>query len=405
MKILALISISRLAVVLLQLACVKIYSNYLSNHELGIYYFLIALSYSLNALLFVPIDYYQQSKIYVFIKEGVSLRSIFLLNKRFLKLFLSICGILTLVLLTFDISYAKNTIMAIGLALSIYLGNSLKGILNNLENRSLVAGVMAFEALLKFCVLYLIAIFFVANSATLISSTIIATTVAMLPLIYYVRKLNVFQTGRIERINGRDVFIFALPIAIGAIFNLLQLQSYRIVLVPLGMAEMVGVFATVAGIGQAGMGAVIAVYSQIFLPSVYKSEGRYIGPYIRNGLLLYVFVILICFFTAPLVVPLFTKDEFKPFAYLIIYGVLIEMGNFVIGALGILLSITNQTKKGLLGAYVSMLVMVVCFLVLYSTGDINEFTIGLPLVLSQLVAALVLYWIVIIKKINHSGNA
>jgi O-antigen/teichoic acid export membrane protein len=398
MKILALISISRLAVVLLQLACVKIYSNYLSSYELGIYYFLITISYSINALLLVPLDYYQQSKIYVFIKEGVSLKSLVSLNKQFLKSFLSICGIFILVLLTFDTSYAKNTIMAIGLALSIYFGNSLKGIFNNLEHRSLVAGVMAFEALLKLSVFYLIAIFFAANSATLICSAIIATIVAMLPLIYFFRKLSVFHTGRIERINGRDVFIFALPIAIGAIFNLLQLQSYRIVLVSLGMAEMVGVFAIVAGIGQAGMGAVIAIYSQIFLPSVYKTEGRYIGPYIRNGLLLYAFVVLICLLTAPLLVPLLTKDEFKPFAYLIIYGVLIEMGNFIIGALGVLLSINNQTKKGLLGAYVSMLVMVVCFFVLYSTGDINEFTIGLPLVLSQLAAALILYWSVIINN-------
>ena len=67
MKDFLFIAFSRAVIVGAQLVYVKLYSNFLSNHELGLYFFLNTVSYSLNAFLFVPIDYYQQAKLYGFV--------------------------------------------------------------------------------------------------------------------------------------------------------------------------------------------------------------------------------------------------------------------------------------------------------------------------------------------------
>jgi O-antigen/teichoic acid export membrane protein len=272
--------------------------------------------------------------------------------------------------------------------------NSLKGALNNLEHRSLVALVMAFEALLKVGCLYSSAFLFKVDSFILIGCSIIATIIASIPLIYFTRKEEAFNLERVEQIKGLDVFKFALPITIGAVLNWLQLQGYRMVLVPLGFSEMVGIYSTVSGIGQAGMGAAIAIYSQMYTPKLYKSEGAFLSQYIRYGLFLICSVILLCVFGAPVLIHLLTKDEFLPYSFLVIYGVLTEAGNFILGTLGIFLSIKNNTKMGLIAGYVSVIVMLACFSILYYSANISAYTIGLPLVISQIFAATILYRII-----------
>jgi len=375
--------LSRVVVIAAQLAYVKIYSNSLSSHELGLYYFFITSSYSINAFFLVPLDYYQQSKLYKFISDQVSFKSLY-------WVFACICGLSVLMQLV-QPSYVVFTVMAGLLAVFIYLGNAFKGVLNNLENQGYVAVVMALEALLKVGVFYCFLMVMPGKATTLIGSAILALFITLIPLVFAARKLKNFRSGRIINIDTVDVFRFALPISIGAVLNWLQLQGYRMVLVPFGYAEMVGIYATVSGIGNAGMGAAAAVYGQIFIPRIYKTNGIYTKTYIRNALLLSFAILCFCALLSGLIVEVLTKHDFRQYSFLILYGVAAEAGNFLIGAISTHLTIANETKKLLVASAAGLATMIICFGFLYLFWEINIYTIGLPIVSSQLMAAIAIY--------------
>src|SRR3954470_1701630 len=98
--------VSRIVVIGAQLGYVKLYSNRLDNHELGLYFFLFTVSYSLNAFLFVPLDYYQQSKIYNYLRSDISLKSLFTFNRKCLTWVALLTLGLVVVLLPFRVDLA-----------------------------------------------------------------------------------------------------------------------------------------------------------------------------------------------------------------------------------------------------------------------------------------------------------
>ena len=55
--------VSRAAIVVLQVGFIKSYASVLTPKELGIYFYVSTVSYVLNALYFVPLDYHWQSNI------------------------------------------------------------------------------------------------------------------------------------------------------------------------------------------------------------------------------------------------------------------------------------------------------------------------------------------------------
>src|SRR5450830_1408242 len=128
----ALISIARLAIILGQLGYVKLYSNLLSNFELGTYFFLLTVSYSINAFLLIPVDYYQQSKIQNYWKTQRSLRIFLTFNKKILS-FVSLATLLVaLIVSIFRSDDFFAIIAASAMAMLIYANQALRNTLNNL---------------------------------------------------------------------------------------------------------------------------------------------------------------------------------------------------------------------------------------------------------------------------------
>ena len=246
------------------------------------------------------------------------------------------------------------------------------------------------EAILKIISFYYAVKYLPANAMTLFSSNILALLLVFILLIYSSKSLRIFRGEAIAEIKIREVFTFSYPISIGAIFNWIQLQGYRMVLVPLGLTEAVGIYATVSNIGIAGMNAYSTIFTQLFMPNVYKTHGVYIKKYLRNVFASIIVVFIVTFICSDLIVKTLTKEAFVKYSNLILYGVVTEAGNFIIGAIGVYLSIINRTILGLKVSVVAITSMLLIFCFIYISGYMNVYTIGIPIIVSQIVTSVIL---------------
>ena len=87
---------SRLVVIVSQLIMIKLYTVNLPIDQIGIYFFCLAVSYSANTLIFIPLDYYQQANLRRILGLTGSVRSIFDLNLLVMLVF--ICCVLAITL-------------------------------------------------------------------------------------------------------------------------------------------------------------------------------------------------------------------------------------------------------------------------------------------------------------------
>jgi hypothetical protein len=169
----AVISAARILVVVLQLGYVKLYTTSLSNYSLGIYALWCTISYILNAAVFVPIDYYQQANIYPLRAQGKSLMGLVYFNFNVFKWIglTSIVVVLTATL--FKQTLGLYVAAAAGLAVTTYAANALRGVLNNLEHKQVVALVQALEAFGKIIVLLVLISLTGATALQVIGSQVV----------------------------------------------------------------------------------------------------------------------------------------------------------------------------------------------------------------------------------------
>ena len=394
-----LISIARLAIILGQLGYVKLYSNQLSNFELGTYFFLLTVSYSLNAFLLIPVDYYQQSKIQNLWKTQKSLRVFWNFNKRVL-FYLSLAVLVVAVIVgIFRPSVFFSIVTAGAMAMLIYANQALRNTLNNLGHKKLTAGSMVAEAVLKMVLFWLFLMFMPAKGITLLFSGVVALLLVLFFFLWKTDQLNLFMISDVfppEKIKLSRIWNFCLPISICAVFNWVQLQGYRLILVPLGYTEIVGIYSTVSNIGSAVMSASSAIFSQLFVPKIYQSEGKYTGIYIRNALLLVAAVLIGGVVFSDFMVSLLTKESFVKYSWLVFFGIIAEAGNFLIGALSIHVTLTGATKTMLKSSLFGVFFMALVFLAIYYFSTVQVSNVGLPIVISQI--SIVLYMYIVFKK-------
>lgn len=399
------ITFSRALSIVLQLVFLKIYSNYLTVYELGIFYLLMTISYSFNAFFLVPLDYFQQSKLYLLKNEQKSLLSFLHLNLFVLKISLMLLIAMELIIYIVDKNFLLIGALLIIFSLLSYINNLLRGFLNNFEYRRNAIYTLLGESILKIA-LFLIAIRFINASSTLLFFT---TSASMLfisfTLLLMVVKKEEFKHSDKNIFHFKDIYHFAYPISFGAVINWIQLQGYRMLLAPMGHIETIGLYATVANVGHSGMNAASTVYAQLFVPNLYKTHGKDIKQYIQWALLTIIGVFCIGMLFSRELVSLLTNNSFAEYSYLVGYGILAESGNFIIGGLSIYLTIHNLTKKTMIASWIGLVSFILIFAILYFLDSISVWTIGLPIVLSQLFVAIYLYYIVFfiynIKETMH----
>jgi len=388
------ITFSRAFSIVLQLIFLKIYSNYLTVYELGIFYLLMTISYSFNAFFLVPLDYFQQSKLYLLKNEKKSLISFLPLNLFVLKISVMLLIAIELIIYILDKNFLLIGALLIVFSLLSYVNNLLRGFLNNFEYRRNAIYTLLGESILKI-VLFLIAIRFINASSTLLFFTTSASMlfISFILLLIVVKKEE-FKHSDKNIFHLKDIYHFAYPISFGAVINWIQLQGYRMILAPMGHIETIGLYATVANVGHSGMNAASTVYAQLFVPNLYKTHGKDIKRYMQWALVTIIGVLSVGILFSREFVSLLTNNSFAEYSYLIGYGILAESGNFIIGGLSIYLTIHNLTKKTMIASWIGLVSFALIFVALYFLDAISVWTIGLPIVVSQLFVAIYLFYIV-----------
>ena len=173
MKDVALSSIARILVIAIQLINIKLYTHYLDAEQLGMFFFLLTVSYSANALLFVPVDYYQQAKLAEIMKAGGA-RSLLNFNGKLVALYLCFSFVSVTACALIKPSYTVYVALVLVLALALYAVQALRNTLNNLEYRSFVSISFIQEAIVKVLLIYVLFQYFEADESLLLVAGVIS---------------------------------------------------------------------------------------------------------------------------------------------------------------------------------------------------------------------------------------
>jgi O-antigen/teichoic acid export membrane protein len=391
MRDVGLITLARVIVIACQLINIKLFTSHLSIEQLGLYFFLLTISYFANALIFVPIDYWQQANLRKIIEKTGGIRPLLDLNLKLMVACFFTVVVVVVVGTVFYPNYIFHILLAAALSIALYLVQALRNTLNNLEHKAVVSFSLVQEAVIKILVFLLLVKYFQPNELLLMSAWLITLFINAITLYLKSSKFGVFFCREKYVVEIKEIFHFSFPISVGAIGNWIQLQGYRLILVPLGYAEIVGIFATISSIGSAGMGAAATIFSQAFSPKIYKSSGQYTGTYLRNAMHVTLAIMLACVFMGGFVVEITTNTEFAPFWSILIIGVFVEASNFLIGALAIHMSLVGKTKRIMMSSFFGIVVLISGFLLIYMTNTVNAYSIGMPLVIAQLAVLAYMY--------------
>ncbi|MGK5008336.1 hypothetical protein [Janthinobacterium sp. MDB2-8] len=367
-------------------AFIKIYTNNLTTDQLGKYFYLITLSYVMNALVFVPVDYYLQARLALSGKD-IPLKALLKLNRTVCSSALLLCLAFSVPLLYLGKIQIWDLAGIYATAVFLYLCNFSRGLLNNRGHKIFVVNMLVFESALKIGLFVLAVAYTSASADLLLYSSVAAFALEMLLIAFYFsRKLSYNWSD--EGIEPyRTVFRKSYALSIGAVCNLAQLQFYRLMYVWAGAPATAAIYTVVTNLGGAGMTAISSVYSQIFLPKIYASKGKYTLTYIRNALLLAAFVAVGAAIFGQYALMLLTKNDYAQYAQAISYGVLVEAGNMVIGAATVFLMLRNASKIMIFYNIAAAVVSVAGGFVVMTYWPENVFLIGVPIALSQIFIA------------------
>lgn len=375
----------RILAIVGQVILVKLFTHYLSPAQLGNYYFFLTLSYSLNALLFVPVDYFQQAEVFRLHSSGRSLQSILRLNCHMLlwvtAASLCTCAVAAIVRPTL----LEATTAAITLSASLYFSTAIKNFLNNRDDQLLVVAMLVAEVPVRIAVFLALLKMGLLNALTPLWATTASFVIVASPALLRVRKHWLTFSGPHEELHWGKILRFGSPISFASILNWLQLQGYRLVLVPMGYVEAVGLFAATSAIGTRGMNAAATVYQQIYLPKIYQSRGYYLKTYLRGLGFVILLVSLVGALFRIQLTALLTNHQFVPYAWAILYGVLVEAGNFVIAGLVVRLTLDDNTMAQVKANVIAVLFVPIAFALLFAFHLLTPVTIGIPLLIAQVI--------------------
>jgi O-antigen/teichoic acid export membrane protein len=392
MKDVGLITLARFVVIVCQMINIKLFTTYLSVEQIGLYFFLLAISFFSNALIFGPVDYYQQAKLSKVINATGGIRPLLTFNLKLIGIYFVVLVLVAAIAGLAAPQFLPHIILAAALAVALYVAQSLRNVLNNLGHKNDVSLNLVQEAVVKIIVFVLLIRHIEPSELILMAAWLITLIASVATLSLKAKNYGLFTCTEEQVVLSKEVFHFSYPISVGAVANWMQLQGYRLILVPLGYAEIVGIFATVASIGSAGMAAAATIFSQAFTPNIYKTSGAYTVTYLRNAALLIGAILLSAIVLGELIITLVTNPIFKPYWSVMLFGVLTDASNLIIGALAIHITLTGNTKRMMNSSFIGAAALLAGFSVLFFTKYINEYTIGAMLVFSQfVVVAYMLY--------------
>ena len=393
---------SRLVVIVSQLIMIKLYTGNLPIDQIGIYFFCLAVSYSANTLIFIPLDYYQQANLRRILGLTGSVRSIFDLNLLVMLVFICCVLAITLWFYLFLSAYVFHVVIVGAISVTLHIVQSLRNTLNNLEYQNYMSISYIQESVIRVFSFILLIKFSHISEISLLGSWLAALIGTSIYLTYSATSHSLFKRGSVFRIDPQAVFVFCKPFSISASLSLMQQQGYRFIMVPLGMVAEVGLFATLSGIGSAATGAVSLIYSQQFTPRLYKSKGTFTWQYIKGAVICLLVVSLIALLFGEFAVELLTQQDFLKYWWLLFFGLLTDGATMVIAALVISLTLSGNTKNIVSSGVVGVVTTASIFCVLYLGDRVSLYTLGIPMLIAQWTVVLFLVGIYGYRQKNQT---
>jgi hypothetical protein len=382
----------RVTSIALQLVYVKSYTHYLTVVELGYCFYLTALSYSINALILVPADFYQQARFIDYYQAPFPLRSVLSLNQQLLLVAAGFTLLLGTPIWLAGKIHPFDLLLIFSLAVSLYLSTSIRNYLNN-RGHNLFTGWMLFvEAFLKVGSFFLFLSVGMAHVNAFVLSTVAAFTLEVLCLAFFFYRRVPCTTAPATHFDFASMLKMSSMVSFSSLCNWVQLQGYRVVYVWFGLVEVAGLYAAVSNLGTLGMNACSTVFSQMLLPRVYSSKGEYIFQYLKYAVLLCGTVVLGYLALGKILLYVLTKKEFEPYANLMVFGILVEAGNLVIGAVSTYFTIHQRTLHLISANIAGLLAAALGFSICLLRNPHNLYWLGCVLALSQAVVCANLFF-------------
>lgn len=382
------IIVLRLLSVAAGLAYIKTYTGALSLDEVGTFFYLSTLSYALNALIFVPIDFYMQARLASLeVLPGAALRR---LVGWTLALGMGACIVLGTPLVWLGKLHISDLPALYAVAALLYLCSSLRNLLNNRGDKIFVSSMLMLESVARLGAFVAGVALFGASARTLMTSSALALAVEMICIVSRMQGNLRFGTGPARLDDGATVLRIVAPISGSALCNAVQLQTFRVAYPLAGLSATSGLYGVVTNIGAQAMSVCGAIYSQIEVPRLYQTQGASIRRYVGFAVLLAMAVLAFTMVFAPMLVRLLTKDQYLPYAYAIGFGVVTEACNLIIGAYTVVLSIKQRTHLLLKLNLVAAALSVAGCMAAINFRPQDPFVIGWTLAGSQVLMALAL---------------
>jgi len=379
------IVVLRLLSVAAGLAYIKSYTGALNLDEVGAFFYLSTLSYALNALIFVPVDFYMQARLASLeVLPGPALRR---LVGWTLGLGLLACAVLGAPLIWLGKLQAADLPTLYSVAALLYLCSSLRNLLNNRDDKVFVSSMLMLESVARLGAFVAGVALFGASARTLMISSALALAVELICIVSRMQGKLQFGNDLARLDDGATIVHIAAPISGAALCNAVQLQTFRVAYPLAALGATSGLYGVVANIGAQAMSVCGAIYSQIEVPRLYQTQGASIRRYVIFAALLAMGVLSFTMIFAPILVRLLTKDQYLPYAYAIGFGVVTEACNLIIGAYTVVLSIKQRTQLLLKLNLVAAALSVVGCIAAINFRPEDPFAIGWTLAGSQLLMA------------------
>ena len=389
----------RLLSVAAGLAYVKAYTHALSTPEVGLFFYLSTLSYAINALVFVPVDFYMQARLASL--AAVPARAISNLVLRVLAIGLAVCIAASLPLIQLGKLQWGDLPAMYAVAALLYLCSTLRNLLNNRGRTVFVSAMLLIESSGRLVAFVALAALLNASARTLMISSALGLALELALVLLATRRLaRAAEPKHLD--DGRIILRTSAPIAGAAVCNAVQLQGYRVAYPLAHHSATSGLFGVVSNIGAAAMSAAGSIYSQLQTPRLYASQGRYVRRFALLAGALACVLLIVALLTAHLLVSTLTGPQYLPYAYAVGFGIVIEACNLIVGGYTIALTISSRTallfKLNLLAAAVSAAGC--CAALLLRPGE--PMLIGASLAGSQMLMTLALAALVSLPPVERN---
>lgn len=355
---------SELAIVMLRvlslvsgLAYVKVYTGELTIVEIGVFFYLSTLSYALNALIFLPIDFYMQARIAEFPSvPGPAIRRLILVTL--------VAGLFGCALVSAPFVYMHKLQLAdlpwlYAVAALLYLCTSLRNLLNIRGSSVLVSTMMLLESAGRVLAFVALATLLGRSARTLMISSALALALELIVILWQFPRRLTFSNEPSHLDRPSFIVRTAMTLAGGAISNTVQLQTYRVAYPLFGLSSSSGIYGVVANVGAAAMAACASIYSQIEIPKLYQSQGRSIWSFVKLAVALSVAVFVVAMLLSSFLIAHLTQKKYVPYSLAIGFGVIIEACNLITGGYAVCLMFYQRVgallNLHIIGALVSVL--------------------------------------------------